>query len=157
MGENRFQPLDPSLTEEELIKQEEAAFAQNSPEDSAAMLYKMYSPQYRGLVKRMPRKALERLCIALVEGALSETVYKPTTDQESAAYVLGDKLLQARWVMQLHTLSLAAQEVAKARVENEPASQPAPAGSVPLDEVLQTKLESDIIETTNSNEGENNG
>ena len=146
MGDNRFQKLDPMLTEEALIKHEEETFAQNNPEDSAAMLYRMYSPQYRGLIKRMPRKALERLAIHLVEGVLSDTTYKPTTNQESAAYVLGDKLLQARWVMQLHTLSSAAQEIEKAR-----------AGSVPLSEVLQTKLEPGIIEDTNSNQGENNG
>lgn len=158
MGENRFQKLDPSLTEEAMIKQEEETFAQNNPEDSAAFLYKTYSPQYRGLIKRMPRKALERLAIHLVEGALSETVYKPTTNQESAAYVLGDKLLQARWVMQLHTLSSAAQELEKARIAatEQTASLAPPPGSIPLSEILQTPLEPAIIEDTNSNQGENN-
>ena len=149
MGENRFQKIDPSLTEEALLKEEQEIFAQNNPEDSAAQLFRLYSPQYRNLVKNMPRKALERLSIALVEGILAETPYNPTTAQEGTAYVLGDKLMQARWVMQLYTLSQTAQEV-------EAAKQTAPEGSIPLSEVLQSSTESVTIESNELNEGDKN-
>jgi hypothetical protein len=157
MGENRFQKMDASLTEESMLAEEQRIYEQHNPEDSAAQLFYMYSPQYRNLIRTMPTKAMRRLLVALVEGVLAEKAYKPTTNQEKAAFILGDKLMQARWVMQLHTLSKVAQEVeaAKAAEASENVNQ-APEGSIPLSEVLQSSDSSGTMGTTNSvlNKGE---
>ena len=133
MGENRFQPLD-GLDEEQMLAEEAKVYEKHDPIESAAQLFYMYSPQFLNLTKRMPRKALERLVAALVQGVLAEKPFKPTTKQEGVAYVIGDKLLQARWIMQLHSLSLAAQEM-EASKEPE-VDHSAPPGSILLSEAL---------------------
>jgi len=148
MGENRFQPLD-GLTEEQMLAEEAKVYEKYDPIESAAQMFYMYSPQFLNLVKRMPRKALERLVGALVQGVLAEKPFKPTTKQEGAAFVIGDKLLQARWVMQLHSLSQVAQEVQASKVD-----QSAPPGSILLSEALPNVEKFDTIETTDLIKGE---
>ena len=151
MGENRFQPLD-GLTEEQMLAEEAKVYEKYDPIESAAQMFYMYSPQFLNLVKRMPRKALERLVDALVQGVLAEKPFKPTTKQEGAAFVIGDKLLQARWVMQLHSLSQVAQEVQAAKEPE--VSQSAPPGSILLSEALPKVEKFDTIGTTDLIKGD---
>lgn len=130
MGENRFQKIDEDLLTPEAQAKEHEVYETSSPEDAAAYIFMTYWPQYQSLVEKLPKKEAIKLLKALPSVPLNDEPIKFHTDQAKVAFLLGRKLMQANWAMQLHTLA----EIEKKKTEPKDPPQPAPEGSIPLSE-----------------------
>lgn len=89
---------------EDLKQIEDKMLTEFDPMEAAAKLFHIYLPQFKVLVNKMKVRQLKRLVSALIEVPLHTQEYKHPTQEEKAAYLLGDRLLQAKWVMILDTL-----------------------------------------------------
>ena len=144
----------PSVEEiERQVIQEQLAQNQTAydPVEAAARVFTIYLPQYKQLVRNMSNRQMRRLLQALIEVPLQKRDYRHPTAEEKAAFVIGDRLLQAKWTMVTHTLIERMHREAQAQqAVNSP-----PPGAVPLDEVLQSAPERGSIDP-NSNQGDQN-
>jgi hypothetical protein len=95
------------------------------PEDVFAGMFQIYLPRFRMLTSKMSSRMLKRMVVALIEAPLNEKEYNPRDVLEREAFVLGDKLLQAKFFMMMHTLAEQQQqaEQAAASVEEKPAEE----------------------------------
>lgn len=82
---------------------------EGNPEDIAATMVYLYLPKFQMLLDRLSNKALRRLIYKLVEYPLGEDI-KAKTAEEHNAFMIGNKLLEAKYMMIFHTL---AQEMEK--------------------------------------------
>jgi hypothetical protein len=142
-------PIDPIALEQQLVEEQvNAAHASYDPIAGAAGIFGRFLPQYKGLVRRLSNRQMKRLLCALIEVPLQKQDYKHPTKEEQAAFLLGDRLLQAKMTMIIHTVLEQQKKDMEARV-NAP-----PPGAVPVEEVLTQTQNSGNIENT---EGESNG
>ena len=69
------------------------------PAEVAAQLFTLYLPRYFAHVDNLSSNALRRLCKALVEVPLNDTPYNHTSPQEKEAFAIGDRLIQAKFML----------------------------------------------------------
>lgn len=128
------QPPTPPLSAEQMEKalvaeQIEKDTTQYDPMEAAAKIFSTFLPQYQHLVRRLSNRQARRLLNALIEVPLQKKDYKHPTKEERAAFMLGDRLLQAKWTMMLVTLEQHARQQAEARANE------APPGAVPIEDL----------------------
>jgi len=130
LQDDQFLPkVDPVQVEKEIVQEQlQRATTDYDPFEAAAKIFTMFLPQFRMLVRSMSNRQLRRLVMALIEVPLQKKDYKHPTKEEQAAFMVGDRLLQAKWAMMLQTL----EEHARKQSVNAP-----PPGAVPMEEVLQ--------------------
>lgn len=85
-------------------------YLQGAPEDIAAYHFKKFFPLFSIYVDKLSLRAVRRLCKSIVAYPLEELNNKHTTDLEREALVLGEKLLQSKYVMFMTNLNNMAQE-----------------------------------------------
>lgn len=76
-----------------------------SPEDVAATLFKLYQPKFVQLVDRLPLKQARRVLKRLVTYPLADKQYAPKSEAEKNAWAIGDRLLEAKYVMTIFAMS----------------------------------------------------
>jgi hypothetical protein len=153
--------LTPEQVEQQLIKEQQPTF---DPMDASAHVFQSYLPKYKQVVAQLSNKQARRVLNALIEVPLNEKPYKHNSQLEKAAFLLGDRLLQARWTMQLGVLqqdaikqaaeevkaaeasnNVVAQEASVPPIDNLPVANAVPQGAVPLEEFLTSKNQDSII------------
>lgn len=78
---------------------------ENNPEDVAAYHFQMYHPRYESLIDKLSYKALKRLAKGLVIYPLEERKFQHTSETEKEALILGEKLLQSKFIMFMLSLN----------------------------------------------------
>lgn len=116
------------------------------PVEAAAQVFSTYMPQFKGLVRRLSNRQLKRLICALIEVPLQKKDYKHPTKEEQAGFIVGDRLLQAKWMMMLSAFNDYNRKQAEAAAVNA-----APPGAVPLDEALTAAKNRDSLNTQGEN------
>lgn len=94
--------------EQELNKQEQMVLDPkqiNGPEDLFAQYFHMYKPMFNNYLNALSQKQLRRLIRALIEYPLNETEFHHSKEEEKNALLIGEKLLHAKQMMIMHTLS----------------------------------------------------
>lgn len=100
MEENKELVLekDPVALEEQLLKQEAAAFEQGDSLDAALTLFGLYQPKFNQLVDKLSSNGLRRLIKALVAHPLSKKEIKHPSEEENTAFIIGQRVLEAKFV-----------------------------------------------------------
>lgn len=75
----------------------------NNAEDIAAGMFSLYTPKFKQAVDTLSSRQLRRLLKMLVEYPLNERDYQPKNDIEKNAFLIGNKLLEAKFMMILTT------------------------------------------------------
>src|SRR5580658_1721976 len=101
---------DPLEAELALLKQKEQEQMARSPEDVAAKLFATYWPMFRDSLDIVGKKSLKKIIRFLIETPLNEKEYKFFDKKEKQIVAIGERLLQAKWEMMLHTLMKVEQE-----------------------------------------------
>lgn len=102
------------------IEQEMLQAAQNraiDPGESAAMVFHMYKPEYLKRIHRLSSKQMRRLLVKLVEYPLNEKELKGFSGIENETFLLGDAMLQSKFIMMQQTYMEGAEELVKAQNE----------------------------------------
>lgn len=73
----------------------------NDPNEMAATLMTLYTPKYIMGVDRLSSKALRRVLKKLVSYPLNEKTYAPTTQLEADVFNVGDRLSEARFLLNM--------------------------------------------------------
>jgi hypothetical protein len=110
------------VTEESKIPenpQTEEVSQETDPVNSAALLFKMYYPRFSRELNTLSVKSLRRLIRAWVGVPLEEAMPNFKNSEESVAYAVGERLLEAKMVVTLHTLYQHSQQIQSAE-ENSP-------------------------------------
>jgi len=94
--------FDPVEVEKESLKTAEQA-AQD-PIGHAMTMYGLYMPKFKQGVKKLSSRARARLLMALIEYPLNEIKYQHSTQHEKEMMAIGDAVLQAKFLMILHTM-----------------------------------------------------
>ncbi len=115
-----------------VVAPEQVEQKQISPEDMCSQMLYVYGPRYKAILKKLSGRQKERLLYMLAMFPLQERVYAPTDPAEREAFNLGDRLLQAKFVLMTKVLS---EKMEKEALQQEQASD----------------------ETINDSQGENNG
>lgn len=76
-----------------------------APEDVAATLCHLYMPKFQILVNKLSKKALQRLIYNLIQFPLENENYKPKTEEEKNAFLIGDRLLTSKYMMLIFSFS----------------------------------------------------
>lgn len=108
--EQQAQPqsgLNETLTAEQLEKElvAKAAKQQVDPVSAAETMYEVYLPRLKMLVSRLSAKSLRRLIIGLIEVPIVQEEFRDKDKLAKESYELGDRLLQAKSMLILHTLA----------------------------------------------------
>lgn len=82
---------------EEVIKQK--AQEASRPEEIAATMYTMYYPRFSKMLDRLSLRQLKRLLRSLVDSNLQTKNYEHKDQYEKEAFIIGDRLLEAKYVM----------------------------------------------------------
>lgn len=75
-----------------------------SPEDAAAMLFKLYWPIFKNVVERLSNKSLKRLIKAMIAVPLEDAYPNLKNEIEKNAYAISERLLQAKVLMVIHMM-----------------------------------------------------
>jgi hypothetical protein len=102
-------PETPPQAEAELPNQE-----QTDPVNSAALLFKMYYPRFSRDLNTLSLKSLRRLVRAWIGVPLEEAMPNFKNQEEMTAYAIGERLLEAKMVVTLHTLFQHSQQIQSA-------------------------------------------
>jgi len=89
--------------EQEMLQQEQQEAQAMSPEDVASQLLYMYTPIYENLVNGLSSKARTRLLKKLISFPLNEKELASTSQQEEQAFQIGNRLLEAKYVLIMDT------------------------------------------------------
>jgi len=93
--------------EQDILKEEEAKLnakaASATSEDLAAVLFRLYGPKFYQGIDRLNLKALRRVIKKLVTYPLNTKELKPQTNLEKEVFGIGDRLLEAKYVMIMGT------------------------------------------------------
>lgn len=95
--------------DQELEKVEESSTVEgpgtlaNNAEDIAAGMFSLYLPKFKQAVETLSSRQLRRLLKMLVEYPLNEREYQPKNQVEKNAFLVGNKLLEAKFMMILTT------------------------------------------------------
>lgn len=100
-------------------KMDEATRKATSPEEVAAQLFYLYHPKFTMLIDALPKKALTRVLKKLVTYPLVDKTYKGQSEIEKNAYLIGDRLLEAKYVMTIFAMG---EQMAK-KIEKEEAEE----------------------------------
>lgn len=128
---------NPEEVEREIVQEQVAgATTDYDPMEAAAKIFTMYLPQYKQLVRRMSNRQMRRLLCALIEVPLQKQDYRHPTKEEQAAFMIGDRLLQAKWTMVTHTLmAKLAQEVEQQKQNESSITEPSRVSESPDEHV----------------------
>ena len=75
-----------------------------SPFEAAATMFGLYAPKFELLLKQLSTGQLRRLTNALVQYPLNDKEFINDSDMLKSAFSLGQTLLEAKWVMMMHSL-----------------------------------------------------
>lgn len=75
----------------------------DDPEEMAATLLTLYTPKFEMLVNTLSQKALRRLVKKLVQYPLNEKDMNATSSAEKNAFLIGDRLLEAKYMLMINT------------------------------------------------------
>jgi hypothetical protein len=103
-------------TEEELKQSN-----MTDPDEIAATMFGLYYPKFSQIVQRLSNRACKRLLTNLVGSPLVETKNVGSTEDERNAFAIGDRLLEAKYVMIMNTV---AKKFEQALVEQQQTTQP---------------------------------
>lgn len=100
----------PKAVEEALLKEtaEKEAQVSATSEDLAAVLFRLYGPKFYMGIDRLSLKALRRVIKKLVTHPLNTKEFKSQSNTESEVFGIGDRLLEAKYVMIMGTYSRSA-------------------------------------------------
>ena len=119
-----LQPLPEELAPTEHVELPPVPTNPTPPEEIAAQLVYFYTPHFLALVNQLSKKAVKRLVKALVEYPLNDKEYKHTSEEEKTAFLVGTRLLDAKYVMifdtynkSLETLQTAADKAKETPIE----------------------------------------
>jgi 3-polyprenyl-4-hydroxybenzoate decarboxylase len=116
--ETAFSQEDIPAVDAKKIEQEMINAAQNraiDPAESAAMVFHMYKPEYLKRVAKLSSKQMRRLLVKLIEHPLNEKELKSFSELESQTFLLGDAMLQSKFIMMQQTYLEGAEELVKAQ------------------------------------------
>ncbi len=128
MSDETLPPPTPEVDEEIKpeqieLKYEDAPkdneFVPAGPEEVAAQLFFLYQPKFKLLVNKLPLKALRRVINALIEYPLQDKDYKHQSEGEKNAFLIGDRLLEAKYLMIIHQMHDQIQSKVKQEIEDE--------------------------------------
>lgn len=88
--------LSPEEVEDRLVKEAEAT--QQDPAEVAATLYTLYLPRFLGAVDHLSARGKARVLKALIQVPLDDDVSFPN-DLEREVFAIGDRLLQAKFML----------------------------------------------------------
>lgn len=120
--------------EKELLEQAEKN--QQDPVNLAATLFTIYLPRFQNLVGTLSSRALRRVLCALIEVPLNQSEFNHSTQQEKDCFAIGDRLLQAKWIM-----------IQQAFMDN----------SKELHQATSSDVATEELQQPTNKEGENNG
>lgn len=106
---------DPKEVEQELL--EAAKRRAEDPAETAAMVYTMYKPEFLRRLKGLSSRAKTRLIRLLIEHPLNEKDFAATTQIEREAFLLGNSMLEAKFVMIMDTYKEGAEHLIQAQEE----------------------------------------
>lgn len=107
--------IDPKQVEKEMLE-----LAQNravDPAESAAMVYHMYKPEFLKRIPLLSSKALRRVLQLIVEHPLNDKKLAGTTQVEKEVLMLGDSMLQAKFVLIMDAYKDGAEQLVAAQDE----------------------------------------
>jgi len=84
-------------------QEQQAKGSTNTSEDVAAQLFQLYHPMFTNIVAKLSNKQLRRVINALIKYPIEMENYKPKDENENNAYLIGDRLLQSKYVMMIFT------------------------------------------------------
>ena len=91
----------------------------DDPVEMAATLLYLYTPKFQQAVMKLSSNALRRVLMKLVSYPLNEKAYKATSQLEQDAFNVGDRLLEAKFLMIMNTYQgIVETEMAKEQQEN---------------------------------------
>lgn len=73
----------------------------DNPNEMAATLLHLYTPKFLAGVDTLSSNALRRVLKRLVTYPLNEKAYKPTSTGEANVFAIGDRLLEAKFLLQM--------------------------------------------------------
>lgn len=92
-----------------------------TPEDICSSMVSVYGPRYARGIDNLSGRQAKRLAKALVLYPLMGSNYQPTSALENDLFNMGDRLLQAKFSLMLHTLAEKADlQQEEAKVEEQP-------------------------------------
>ena len=74
------------------------------PFEAAATMFGLYAPKFERLIKTLSTGELRRLLNGLVQYPLNDKEFINDSDSLRSAFSLGQTLLEAKWVMMMHSL-----------------------------------------------------
>lgn len=86
------------MSEEQPKVVKNASAAEDPGEVAAQMLY-MYTPKFNDAVDKLSSNALRRVLKKLVSFPLNEKAYKATSTGENEVFMVGDRLLEAKFLL----------------------------------------------------------
>lgn len=100
--ENQTEEVEVKSDELAEINKENFGVAKNISDDpmelAATMLY-MYTPKFQQAVGKLSSNALRRILNKLVSYPLNDKAYKATSQLEQDAFNVGDRLLEAKYIL----------------------------------------------------------
>lgn len=96
--------MDPSKVSVKInMKEEGEEVGVQSNEEAAAQVLQMYTPVFNNLVSKLSGNSAKRVLNKLVEFPLNDKEYKATSVEEAQAFMLGDRLNAAKFILIMHT------------------------------------------------------
>lgn len=100
--------------EKDLIEEQTKTVIKDAaPEEVAAQLFYLYSPRFVQGISMLSKKALQRLITKLITYPLNDKELKHQSELEKNLFLIGDRLLESKYVMIIHTVT-SSQEVQEA-------------------------------------------
>lgn len=96
----------PKNVEQDLLKEQTngGELKETSAEEVAAQLFYLYSPKFGQGLNSLSKKALQRLIMKLVTYPLNEKQLKHQSELEKNMFLIGDRLLESKYVMIIQTM-----------------------------------------------------
>lgn len=111
------------ISQKEAEIHQKAQGSENTAEDVAAQLFALYHPLFTQHVAKLSNRQLRRLINALVKFPVEMENYAPTKEVEKNAFLIGDRLLQSKYVMMIFTAQQSMDQVKLEDVVNKPEEQ----------------------------------
>lgn len=95
----------------------------NDPNEMASTLMVLYTPKYIAGVDRLSSNALRRVLKKLVQYPLNEKAYEPTSQLEADVFNVGDRLSEARFLLQMANYANIIEQDVKEELKDELSSE----------------------------------
>lgn len=116
--------MDPSKVKIKVIEAEEGeTVGEQSPVAAASQVLAMYTPVFNNLVSKLSANAKGRVLNKLIEFPLGEKEYAATSQAEYDAFMIGDRLIAAKFILITHTYNENLEEIKQKADEMEAAKQ----------------------------------